>query len=166
MKIILIESDAFSLGCYGKLPVIHKRDCYGLRNPLPGAIILTQKITRAFIMDNLGAKLRKLRKEHGLKQVELAAQLPVQLDRSLLSRYEAGQRVPPWEVMCALAQFYNISLDYFCASQISVFKRSGEFIKDPTELALIRAWRAMDHEERTLFVMMAERMERNRCSVV
>ncbi|MDF7673167.1 helix-turn-helix transcriptional regulator [Acetobacteraceae bacterium ESL0709] len=116
-------------------------------------------------MISLGEKLRKLRKERGLKQTELAASLPIKLDRSLLSRFEADQRVPSWETMCALAQFYDVPLDYFLAKPVPALKGFGEFIDDPTELALIHAWRVMDYEEKTVFVMMADRMRRSKTSV-
>ena len=58
-------------------------------------------------MDN---KLRKLRKERKLTQVEL--QMRTGIEQSLLSKFENGERVPPTETLITLADFYNVSIDY------------------------------------------------------
>ena len=58
-------------------------------------------------MDN---KLKKLRKERKLTQVEL--QMRTGIEQSLLSKFENGERVPPTETLIALADFYRVSIDY------------------------------------------------------
>ena len=58
-------------------------------------------------MDN---RLRQLRKEHKLTQVEL--QMRTGIEQSLLSKYENGERTPPTETLIALADFYHVSIDY------------------------------------------------------
>ena len=58
-------------------------------------------------MDN---KLRQLRKEHKLTQVEL--QMHTGIEQSLLSKFENGERIPPTETLVTLADFYNVSIDY------------------------------------------------------
>lgn len=58
-------------------------------------------------MDN---KLRQLRKERKLTQVEL--QMRTGIEQSLLSKFENGERVPPTETLITLADFYNVSIDY------------------------------------------------------
>ena len=58
-------------------------------------------------MDN---KLRQLRKERKLTQVEL--QMRTGIEQSLLSKFENGERVPPTETLIALADFYHVSIDY------------------------------------------------------
>lgn len=58
-------------------------------------------------MDN---KLKLLRKEHKLTQVEL--QMRTGIEQSLLSKFENGERVPPTETLITLADFYNVSIDY------------------------------------------------------
>ena len=54
--------------------------------------------------------LRKLRKERRLTQSELQAAIGV--DRTLISKYETGERVPPVDVLVALADYYGVSVDY------------------------------------------------------
>ena len=58
-------------------------------------------------MDN---KLRQLRKERKLTQVEL--QMRTGIEQALLSKFENGDRVPPTETLITLADFYNVSIDY------------------------------------------------------
>ena len=58
-------------------------------------------------MDN---KLRHLRKERKLTQVEL--QMRTGIEQALLSKYENGERIPPIETLVVLADFYNVSIDY------------------------------------------------------
>lgn len=54
--------------------------------------------------------LRVLRKQKKLTQVAL--QLQTGIEQSLLSKYETGERIPPTETLIALADFYNVSIDY------------------------------------------------------
>lgn len=58
-------------------------------------------------MDN---KLKQLRKERKLTQVEL--QMRTGIEQSLLSKFENGERIPPTETLITLADFYNVSIDY------------------------------------------------------
>ena len=55
-------------------------------------------------------RLKQLRKEHKLTQVEL--QMRTGIEQSLLSKFENGERVPPTETLITLADFYNVSIDY------------------------------------------------------
>lgn len=60
--------------------------------------------------DFMENKLRKLRKERKLTQVEL--QMRTGIEQSLLSKFENGERVPPTETLLILADFYHVSIDY------------------------------------------------------
>ena len=57
-------------------------------------------------------KLRQLRKEKRLTQLELAKAINV-TDRSI-KRYEAGTVEPTLSVILALAAYFKVSLDYLC----------------------------------------------------
>lgn len=54
--------------------------------------------------------LLKLRKEKGITQIAL--QMATGIEQALISKYETGERVPPTETLIALADFYNVSIDY------------------------------------------------------
>lgn len=55
-------------------------------------------------------RIRDLREDRDLKQKEVAAYL--MCDQSLYSKYEREERPLPLEYACALADFYNVSIDY------------------------------------------------------
>ena len=55
-------------------------------------------------------RIRDLREDNDVKQKELAAYL--MCDQSLYSKYERGERPIPLELVCKLADFYNVSVDY------------------------------------------------------
>lgn len=61
-------------------------------------------------MEEFGATLRKLRKSKNLTLDELAEN--INSTSSTLSRYENGQRVPDLLLLEALANFFNVSIDY------------------------------------------------------
>lgn len=55
-------------------------------------------------------RIRSLREDKDLTQAEVGAAINV--PQRTYAYYESGQRmVPPW-VLCALADFYHVSVDY------------------------------------------------------
>ena len=54
--------------------------------------------------------LKLLRKKRGLTQIAL--QMQIGIDQSLLSQYESGKRIPPTDTLIILADFYGVSIDY------------------------------------------------------
>ena len=61
-------------------------------------------------MVEFGSKLRQLRKEKGLTQMQLASMIGVK--NSVISFYEMGDRVPSPEVIKKLAVSLHVSSDY------------------------------------------------------
>jgi len=57
-----------------------------------------------------GAKLKNLRNSIGLSQEEVAKKL--NLSYSTLSRWEGDTRIPTYEDLFKLGQFYGVSIDY------------------------------------------------------
>lgn len=55
-------------------------------------------------------RIRNLREDHDLKQVDLAAYLHV--GQATYSDYEIGKITAPIEILMKLAQFYHVSLNY------------------------------------------------------
>ncbi|NLY44740.1 MAG: helix-turn-helix transcriptional regulator [Tissierella sp.] len=58
----------------------------------------------------LGDKIRQLREERNLNQLELAKSLNI--SNTTLSQYESGNRTPSDEIKKAIAEYFNVSLDY------------------------------------------------------
>ena len=55
-------------------------------------------------------RLKELRLKKGLSQQELAD--IIRKSKSLISMYESGERVPPFETQEVIADYFNVGLDY------------------------------------------------------
>ena len=55
-------------------------------------------------------RLKELREAHGLSQVRLAIDL--NLNQNSVSRYENGTREADYKTLIAIADYFNVSLDY------------------------------------------------------
>ncbi len=63
----------------------------------------------AAVLEGLGARLRRLRRERGMTLADLASAAGV--SASLLSRLESGLRRPTLDVLLALARVHRVTLD-------------------------------------------------------
>lgn len=75
-------------------------------------IICTMSINKRLILeenDNIGKKLKELRKAEGLTQAQLIEKLHI--DRVNYTRYETDASRPDYETLIAIADFYEVSLD-------------------------------------------------------
>ena len=55
-------------------------------------------------------RLRELRKSRGVTQLKLA--LDLGMNQNSISRYESGEREADYRTLIALADYFNVSLDY------------------------------------------------------
>lgn len=62
-------------------------------------------------MNDIGAKIKTLRKSRKMTQDDFAAKIGV--SRSTLSCYEVGQRTPNMKTLQVIAQISGVGLDYF-----------------------------------------------------
>ena len=92
--------------------------------------------------ESFGPRLRKLRKEHGETQPELAKLLG--LSRSAVSMYESGEREPKYELLTAIAAHYEVDLDYLLGRD----RPAREESDDPDLRLIARAGRKMTPEQR------------------
>lgn len=58
----------------------------------------------------MDTRLRDLREDADLSQVECAK--IAYISKNSYIRYETGERMPPFDVIVALAKYYNVSIDY------------------------------------------------------
>ena len=56
-------------------------------------------------------RIRELREDADLTQTKVGE--AINLPQRTYAYYESGQRMIPPEVLCALADFYHVSVDYF-----------------------------------------------------
>lgn len=61
-------------------------------------------------MSILGKRIKKLREEAGLSQIELSKMLNI--SNTTLSQYETGQRIPSDDIKIKIAEFFNTTVDY------------------------------------------------------
>ena len=62
------------------------------------------------ILYNICMKLKELREENNIKQIELANMLNIR--QNTYSQYESGKRQLPIEILIKLAKFYKVTTDY------------------------------------------------------
>ena len=55
-------------------------------------------------------KIRELREDHDLSQAECAKLFYI--SKNTYIRYERGERIPPFDFMIRVAEYYGVSLDY------------------------------------------------------
>ncbi len=58
----------------------------------------------------LHEKIKTLRLSHGLTQEQLASELHI--SRSAYALYETGKRQLGYDVLCSIADFYHVNIDY------------------------------------------------------
>lgn len=55
-------------------------------------------------------RLREIRKKRGISQLKLA--LDLNTNQNTISRYETGEREAGYRELIALADYFNVSIDY------------------------------------------------------
>ena len=60
--------------------------------------------------DNMNFRLKKLRKERRISQLKLA--LDLNMNQNTISRYENLEREADYETLIAIADYFDVSIDY------------------------------------------------------
>lgn len=92
-------------------------------------------------------RLKELRLARGLSQEQLAKEL--NLVKSSISMYEQGKRKPSFEVLEAIADFFNVNLDTLIDKapnnipvldepEIRILARNSQLDKDPGKQQMLR----------------------------
>lgn len=66
--------------------------------------------------ETMGERMRRLRKDKGLKQEQVAAILG--LNRKAVSHYENDIREPSFETLVKMAELYQVSTDYLLGKSL------------------------------------------------
>lgn len=61
-------------------------------------------------LPEIGLKIRQLRVQRNMSQISLAQQLGV--SKSVISSYENGVHLPPYDVLIQISRIFNVSTDY------------------------------------------------------
>lgn len=65
--------------------------------------------------NTFAANVKNLRKEIGITQTELSEKIFV--NKSMISAYEKGKRMPSLDVLIQLSAIFNVSIDYLLGIQ-------------------------------------------------
>lgn len=90
-------------------------------------------------------RLKELREQRKLNQEGLALKLNV--SQSTISAYEIGERVPDLKILIAIANFFNVSLDYL-AGLSDVKQQIRESDLSPNELEHLHTYRQLSDNDR------------------
>jgi transcriptional regulator with XRE-family HTH domain len=60
-------------------------------------------------MDNIGLSIKQTRRKHNVSQIVLAKYLGI--DRTTLSHYESGHRIPSITTLWKIADYFNVTID-------------------------------------------------------
>ncbi|MGV4877665.1 helix-turn-helix domain-containing protein [Acetobacter indonesiensis] len=112
--------------------------------------------------ETIGDRLLNLRKARDLNQIEVAEAVGV--GRPYLSSLERGKKIGTPQTLLALADFYNVTIDYLIRGNGSPFPGADKNCQPPysaEELALIELWREMGEDQRNLIITLIERAVRS-----
>lgn len=100
--------------------------------------------------------LKAIREKAGMKQKDFAAQFDI--GNTAYSSYEVGPVQPKFATLKAIADKYEVTLDYlldFCDDPHGS-KYGGEFPLTLEEKNLVKAWREADEKERRIIAATLE----------
>lgn len=115
-------------------------------------------------------RLKELRVKNGLQQKEIAAALNI--SKQAYSNYELGQREPSIDMLCSLADYFNVSVDYLLSHSLKeqektpVFQRKTEIQAYFDELTLFEQSEVIGYIKRMLYNkgIDAQRIKERFCS--
>jgi transcriptional regulator with XRE-family HTH domain len=109
------------------------------------------------LSSTIGARLRALRIERGLNQVDVAA--AVDMSRSHLSKIEGNQDTPSRAKLAALASFFGVSMDYLeTGSSPPGSQGPDNSIYSDDDFAWARLGRELDAGQRSAVFDFIERL--------
>lgn len=82
--------------------------------------------------DNIGDRIKKIRKELSLSQKEFAKALGI--SQSAVSSYEKKQRTPPESLIRLIVGIYNININYLLNNELPIFITQDQTFKVPNKL--------------------------------
>lgn len=93
----------------------------------------------------LGLRLRYLRKQDNMTQAELGDRLGV--GKSAVCMWENGQRVPDWETLESIADYFNVPMASFFANNEAPGGDLSDF-----ERAVLKQLRQLSEEQQRTFL--------------
>lgn len=99
-------------------------------------------------------RLQELRKQKRINQTQLAKELGI--SRSAIAMYECGDRMPNYETLEAIADYFNVSISYLLGkekepidySDDKLYKINEQLSEDKKELLLVIAQQILDNQQK------------------
>lgn len=100
-------------------------------------------------------RLQELRKQKDISQTFLGKQ--VNLSRSAIAMYENGERMPNYETLEALADYFNVSILYLLGKEKEpidyldekLYKINEQLSDDKKDLLLVIAQQILDNQQKS-----------------
>lgn len=108
--------------------------------------------------DNIcGIRIKALRKKNKLTQNQLSGLL--HMSRSTVLKYETGRQIPPVNIICDIADIFDVSTDYLYGVSDYSFplsKLNEIFYEDMTYAQLISTLLDLPEEHQKVFMIIVE----------
>lgn len=101
------------------------------------------------MVETIGEKIRKLRRQKNLKQADFVASLDV--DRSYLSQIENNKKIPGREFLVKMSKEFNVSLDWLTSDQDS---KKIAAATNENEALLLYAFRNIPEDEAEIYLKL------------
>jgi transcriptional regulator with XRE-family HTH domain len=116
---------------------------------------------------SLGRRLKRLRKEKGLTQKELASRVPGGIDYTYIGKIERGEQLPSLKILSAISDVLDVPLGYFFreeeAAVADIFANELRIlIGEENGLALLRAMRLLHPDDIPLVTEIIKVLHRHR----
>lgn len=102
-----------------------------------------------------GDRIRKLRKERGIKQIALAEHLG--MSTSAIGMYEQNRREPDDKTKIDICRFFGVSMDYLVGTDLGVAADSG--VLSESEKSLLEKFRNMSPEKQEALIQLLSSQE-------
>lgn len=105
-------------------------------------------------MSKFGGNLKALRTNNGVTQIELAEVLGI--SKSAVSMYENSQREPSFEILEAIADFFNVPLATLVSSDLDEIESSESISRTKIRTIAAHAINELDEEQIKKVIEFAE----------
>ncbi len=107
----------------------------------------------------IGEKIKKLRIEHNLTQIELAEKIESQQPQ--VNRWESGKKFPSLPMLIKISKLFNISLDTLVMDEKDLQTLK---IKDKTLLSKIKEIENLNENEKEIVINMIHTLSAKKAS--
>jgi transcriptional regulator with XRE-family HTH domain len=120
------------------------------------------------LSSSLGLRLKKLRRERGLTQKELAAKISGGIDYTYIGKIERGQQLPSLKVLLTFSESLSVPLEYFFGEimetrvYLSSPSDSGDIFRSERGQELLLALKLLAEKDIPIIVEIIRALARHR----